>query len=85
MKNELDSSEGVKDTFLSRGPSKSEPRKAIRKGMPVKVSIAIVGAGMGGMAAAATLRAIGVDVQVYEQAKKFARIGAGIQMMPNSM
>jgi salicylate hydroxylase/6-hydroxynicotinate 3-monooxygenase len=53
--------------------------------MPVKVSIAIVGAGMGGMAAAATLRAIGVDVQVYEQATKFARIGAGIQMMPNSM
>jgi salicylate hydroxylase/6-hydroxynicotinate 3-monooxygenase len=53
--------------------------------MPVKVSIAIVGAGMGGMAAAATLRAIGVDVQVYEQARKFARIGAGIQMMPNSM
>ena len=37
--------------------------------MPVKVSIAIVGAGMGGMAAAATLRAIGVDVQVYEQAR----------------
>ena len=25
------------------------------------------------------------DVQVYEQARRFARIGAGIQMMPNSM
>jgi salicylate hydroxylase/6-hydroxynicotinate 3-monooxygenase len=50
-----------------------------------KRSIAIVGAGMGGLAAAATLRQIGMDVQVYEQASRFARIGAGIQMMPNSM
>src|ERR1700739_656230 len=37
------------------------------------------------MAAAATLRQIGIDVRVYEQAPRFARIGAGIQMMPNSM
>ena len=50
-----------------------------------KLSIAIVGAGIGGLAAAATLRRIGIDVQVYEQAPRFARIGAGIQMMPNSM
>jgi 2-polyprenyl-6-methoxyphenol hydroxylase-like FAD-dependent oxidoreductase len=50
-----------------------------------KLSIAIVGAGMGGLAAAATLRRAGLDVQVYEQANRFARIGAGIQMMPNSM
>ena len=49
------------------------------------LSIAIVGAGLGGLAAAATLRQIGIDVQVYEQATRFARIGAGIQMMPNSM
>src|SRR6266852_3825670 len=50
-----------------------------------KLSIAIVGAGIGGMTAAATLRRIGADVRVYEQAPRFARIGAGIQMMPNSM
>ena len=48
-------------------------------------SIAIVGAGMGGLAAAATLRDIGMDVKIYEQAAQFARVGAGIQMMPNSM
>ena len=47
--------------------------------------IAIVGAGMGGMAAAGTLRQAGIDVQVYEQAHHFGRIGAGIQMLPNSM
>src|ERR1700732_60892 len=50
-----------------------------------RLSIAIVGAGIGGMTAAATLRRIGIDVHVYEQAPRFARIGAGIQMMPNSM
>src|SRR5215468_12310913 len=50
-----------------------------------KLSVAIVGGGMGGLAVAATLRRIGIDVQVYEQAARFARIGAGIQMMPNSM
>ncbi len=50
-----------------------------------QLSIAIIGAGMGGLAAAATLRQVGIDVQVYEQATRFARIGAGIQMMPNSM
>src|SRR3954466_5832681 len=49
------------------------------------LSIAIVGAGMGGLAVAATLRRVGFDVQIYEQAARFARIGAGIQMMPNSM
>ena len=47
-------------------------------------SIAIVGAGMGGLAAAATLRQVGIDVTVYEQARQFARVGAGIQMLPNS-
>src|SRR4029078_11866047 len=50
-----------------------------------KLSVAIVGAGMGGLAVAATLRRVGIDVQVYEQAARFARIGAGIQMIPNSM
>src|SRR4030081_2605890 len=48
-------------------------------------SVAVVGAGIGGLAVAATLRRIGIDVQVYEQASRFARIGAGIQMLPNSM
>jgi 2-polyprenyl-6-methoxyphenol hydroxylase-like FAD-dependent oxidoreductase len=53
--------------------------------MAKTVSIAIVGAGMGGLTAAATLSQAGFQVQVYEQAQRFARIGAGIQMMPNSM
>src|ERR1700680_912588 len=50
-----------------------------------KLSIAIVGAGIGGMTAAATLRRIGIDVRVDDQAPRFAGIGGGIQMMPTSM
>jgi salicylate hydroxylase/6-hydroxynicotinate 3-monooxygenase len=50
-----------------------------------KLSIAIVGAGMGGLTATATLGRLGVRVDVFEQATRFARVGAGIQMLPNSM
>lgn len=52
--------------------------------MAAKPSIAVVGAGMGGLAVAGTLRQIGAEVQVYEQAERFGRVGAGIQMLPNS-
>src|SRR5215467_1130717 len=52
-------------------------------GMPLK--IAIIGAGMGGLATAAALRKVGIDVTVYEQAKQFARLGAGIQVGCNAM
>lgn len=48
-------------------------------------SIAILGAGMGGLTAAAALLRQGYDVQVYEQARQFVRLGAGIQMSPNAM
>lgn len=53
--------------------------------MTSKLSVAVVGAGLGGLTAAATLATAGVEVDVYEQAKAFARIGAGIQMAPNAM
>lgn len=48
-------------------------------------SIAIVGAGLGGAAAAGLLQQAGFSVQVYERAPAFSRIGAGIHMGPNIM
>ena len=45
--------------------------------------IAIIGAGIGGLTAAACLRRVGIDVRIYEQAKAFTRLGAGIQQAPN--
>ncbi|PIT06455.1 salicylate 1-monooxygenase [Bradyrhizobium nitroreducens] len=49
------------------------------------LSVAIVGPGMGGLATAAALMRVGVDVMVYEQAFRFARVGAGIQIGCNAM
>src|SRR4051812_7632878 len=48
-------------------------------------SIAIIGAGIGGLAVAAAVRQAGIDSIVYEQAEAFARVGAGIQQSPNAM
>ena len=49
------------------------------------LSIAIIGAGIGGLATAALLARQGHSVRVYEQAPAFARVGAGIQMAPNAV
>lgn len=48
-------------------------------------SIAIIGAGMGGLTLAAALHQRGIAAQIYEQAPRFIRLGAGIQMSPNAM
>jgi 2-polyprenyl-6-methoxyphenol hydroxylase-like FAD-dependent oxidoreductase len=53
--------------------------------MQIRMNIAIVGAGIGGLAAAALLKRAGHQVNVYEQAPRFARVGAGIQMAPNAV
>jgi salicylate hydroxylase len=47
-------------------------------------SIAIIGAGIGGAAAALNLLRAGFDVQVYEQARTLRAVGAGIQISPNA-
>lgn len=47
--------------------------------------IGIVGAGIGGLAVATLLQRNGHDVTVFEQASRFARVGAGIQMGANAM
>jgi 2-polyprenyl-6-methoxyphenol hydroxylase-like FAD-dependent oxidoreductase len=49
------------------------------------LNIAIVGGGIGGLAAAVLLAQGGHRVRVFEQASRFARVGAGIQMTPNAM
>jgi salicylate hydroxylase len=49
---------------------------------PVKV--AIVGAGIGGLAAACALRQRGFEVEVYERAPELGEVGAGVQIGPNS-
>jgi salicylate hydroxylase/6-hydroxynicotinate 3-monooxygenase len=49
------------------------------------LSVAVIGAGIGGLATAAALRRVGFHVTIYEQAPRFARVGAGIQIGCNAM
>jgi len=49
------------------------------------VDVAIVGAGIGGMAAAIALHRAGFKVGIYEQAPRFGRVGAGINLTPNAV
>ncbi len=47
--------------------------------------VAIVGGGIGGMAAANALVRRGIDVHVYEQAAALAEVGAGVVLQPNGI
>ena len=50
-----------------------------------KPRVAIIGAGIGGLALAACLRRVGIDPVIHEQARGFTRLGAGIQQAPNAV
>jgi 2-polyprenyl-6-methoxyphenol hydroxylase-like FAD-dependent oxidoreductase len=47
-----------------------------------RISVAIIGGGIGGLAAASSLLRVGIDVHVYEQARELTEVGAGIQISP---
>src|SRR6266568_3974574 len=48
------------------------------------LSVAVVGGGIGGLAAAVSMLRAGVDVQVFEEAPALVEVGAGIQISPNA-
>ena len=52
--------------------------------MTDRLNIAIVGAGIGGLAAALALGARGMDVTVFEEAESAREAGAGISIPPNA-
>jgi len=56
-----------------------------RKEMATKeIEVAVVGGGIGGLAAAISLRRAGFDVHVYEQSRAMREVGAGPQVSPNA-
>jgi salicylate hydroxylase len=55
----------------------------VRTGMGLRV--AVVGGGIGGLAAAAFLHRAGFGVTVHEQAEELAEVGAGLVVTPNAV
>jgi salicylate hydroxylase len=51
----------------------------------VALQAVVVGGGIGGIAAAVALTRAGVDVQVHEQARQLAEVGAGVSLAPNGL
>ena len=47
--------------------------------------IAVIGAGIGGLAAACALRQRGFEVEVYERAAELGEVGAGMHLGPNAI
>jgi 2-polyprenyl-6-methoxyphenol hydroxylase-like FAD-dependent oxidoreductase len=47
--------------------------------------IAVIGAGIGGLAAACALRDRGCEVALYERASELGEVGAGLQLGPNAV
>ncbi|MEE1756462.1 FAD-dependent monooxygenase [Streptomyces sp. SP18CS02] len=55
-------------------PASRRPRKAI-----------VIGAGIGGLTAAAALRRFGLDVEIYERATELKAAGSGLSVMSNAI
>src|ERR1700730_1608640 len=53
--------------------------------MARRARIAIIGAGIGGLAAAGALRGRGFEVELYERAGELGEVGAGLQLGPNAV
>ncbi|HKD76449.1 MAG TPA: FAD-dependent monooxygenase, partial [Ktedonobacterales bacterium] len=49
-----------------------------------RISIAVIGGGIGGLTAALCLQKIGIDAHVYEQSRALREVGAGINVNPNA-
>lgn len=53
--------------------------------MARRLRIAVIGAGIGGLAAACALRQRGLEAHVYERAAELGEVGAGLQLGPNAV
>ena len=73
--------------FGNMGATKRHCRKAIGMQVPIRrqKKIVVIGAGIGGLAAAVALRQRGFAIEVYERAGKLEEVGAGLQVGPNAV
>ena len=48
------------------------------------MKVVIVGAGIGGLTAALSLHAVGIDADVFERARSLSELGVGINLLPHA-
>lgn len=53
--------------------------------MTRKLRVGVIGGGIGGVALTAALAQQGFDVRIFERARAFGEVGAGVQMTPNAV
>ena len=53
--------------------------------MKRSLRVAVIGAGIGGLAAACAMRRFGIEVEVYERSSDLGEVGAGLQIGPNGV
>ncbi len=53
--------------------------------MARSLRVVVVGAGIGGLAAAGALRKLGCEVQIFERSAELGEVGAGLQIGPNGV
>lgn len=56
-----------------------------KSSQPLIEKVAIIGAGLGGLAVAVALRKLEYDVQIYEKAQDFRPVGGGLGLLPNGL
>ncbi|MFJ9433235.1 FAD-dependent monooxygenase [Streptomyces sp. NPDC101490] len=76
------------------GADTAATRKAVSKvrfgdldewGTEERPHVSVVGAGIGGLTLAGALSSLGVPYTVYEQTRRLAEVGAGVQLSPNAV
>ncbi len=76
---------GFHQEQLKVNPFKMQKKLPTDRNMQKNTKIIIVGAGLGGLTAAACLIKKGFHVRIYEQAAVLAEVGAGIQSSANAV
>lgn len=53
--------------------------------MPAQLQVAVIGAGIGGLAAALSLHEIGAEVDVFDSVRELRPLGVGINLLPHAV
>jgi salicylate hydroxylase len=76
---------GKTGQVMTTSTNKQEKAQIEKLSTPIAENVAIIGAGLGGLATAIALQQQGFNVQVYEKAQEFRPAGTGLGLLPNGL